>query len=334
MARSKSAVSASEGHAAEAATALLAKGNAVDAVIAGIFAAAASSPGVLLGHVQLLLGGAGLGLRAVDGRVRQPGKGAPRPRGFTADQTVPLAARVGVPILPAALAAAHASAGAATLAQVMAPAVALAPAGGQRREVLRRIARHGASAMAEEAIASELVAVAGRVAGGLLTRDDLHGALPTIVAAAEQTSAVGARRVVRVPWDAGPASSMVHVVGACDHRGLLAIACYERHEDGVAVDALDLLAPLVASPVLRGETRVRPGSPIDAPAPMAMACIASAGILDTALGVALDARGEAVVGEILATWAPDATTLPTYEGPGSLVGLVRGQGGASPLAKR
>jgi gamma-glutamyltranspeptidase/glutathione hydrolase len=329
MAGSKSAVSASEGHAAEAATALLAKGNAVDAVVAGVFAAAASSPGVLLGHVQLLLGGAGLGLRAVDGRVRQPGKGAPRPRGFTADQTVPLSARVGVPLLPAALAAAHASAGAATLAQVMAPAVALAPVDG-RRELLRRIARHGASAMAEEAIASELVAVAGRVAGGLLTRDDLHGALPAIVAAAEQTSAVGARRVVRVPWEGGLASSKVHVVAACDHRGLLAIACYERHEDGVAVDALALVAPLVASPVLRGETRVRPGAPIDAPAPMAMACIASAGILDTAIGVALDAR----VGEILAAWAPDATTLPTYEGPGSLVGLVRGQGGASPLAKR
>jgi hypothetical protein len=332
MARSKSAVSASEGHVAEAATALLAKGNAVDAVVAGVFAAAAGAPGVLLGHVQLLLGGAGLGLRAVDGRVRQPGKGAPRPRGFTADQTVPLAARVGVPVLPAALAAAHASAGAATLAQVLAPAIALAD--GQRREVLRRIARRGAGAMAEEAIASELVAVAGRVAGGLLTRDDLHGALPAILAAAEQTSAVGARRVVRVPWGGASARSNVHLVTACDHRGLLAIACYERHEDGVAIDALSLVAPLVASPVLRGETRVRPGAPVEAPAPMAMACLAGAGMPDAALGIAADARGEEIIAEILAAWAPDATALPTYAGPGSLVGVVKGEGGASSLAKR
>jgi gamma-glutamyltranspeptidase/glutathione hydrolase len=331
MARSKSAVSASEGHVAEAATALLTKGNAVDAVVAGVFAAAAGSPGVLLGHVQLLLGGAGLGLRAVDGRVRQPGKGAPRPRGFTPDQAVPPAARVGVPALPAALAAVHASAGAATLAQVLAPAIALAE--GQRREVLRRIARRGAGAMAEEAIASELVAVAGRIAGGLLTRDDLLGVLPAIVAASEQTSLVGARRVVRLPWGGGPASSNVHVVAACDHRGLLAIACYERHE-GVAIEALSLVAPLVASPVLRGETRVRPGAPIEALAPMAMACIASAGMPDAALGVAADAHGETVLAEILAAWAPDATALPTYAGLGSLVGVVKGEGAASPLAKR
>jgi gamma-glutamyltranspeptidase/glutathione hydrolase len=332
MARSKSAVSASEGHVAEAAAALLAKGNAVDAVVAGVFAAAAGAPGVLLGHVQLLLGGAGLGLRAVDGRVRQPGKGAPRPRGFTADQTVPLSARVGVPLLPAALAATHASAGAATLAQVLAPAIAHAE--GQRREVLRRIARRGAGAMAEEAIASELVAAAGRVAGGMLSRDDLHGALPAIVAAVEQTSPVGARRVVRVPWEGGAASARVHLVTACDHRGLLAIACYERHEDGLPIEALSLVAPLLASPVLRGETRVRPGSPIQALTPMAMGCIASAGAPDSAIGIAADERGEAIVAEILASWAADVTNLPTYAGPGSLVGVVKGEGGASSLAKR
>ena len=68
MTRAKSAVAASEGLVADASGALLGKGgNAVDAVVSGVFAAAGAAPGVLLGPVQILWGGAGLGLRAVDG---------------------------------------------------------------------------------------------------------------------------------------------------------------------------------------------------------------------------------------------------------------------------
>ena len=81
-----------------AAEEVLRKGNAVDAAIAAVFAAAALSPGVLLGPVQLLVGGGGAGLRAFDGRVRQPGIGAPRPRGFTSDEEIPSSARIGVPL--------------------------------------------------------------------------------------------------------------------------------------------------------------------------------------------------------------------------------------------
>src|SRR5580704_7019434 len=150
MERVRAVATASEGVAAEAAIATLAKGNAVDAVVAGVFAAAAASPSVLLGPVQVLFGGAGLGLRAVDGRVRQAGKGAPRPRGFTPDQGVAPAARVGISALPAALAAAIASSGALTLAQVMAPAVA--QASGARKDLLRKIAQRGPAALAAEAV--------------------------------------------------------------------------------------------------------------------------------------------------------------------------------------
>ena len=46
---------------------VLRKGNALDAVVAGVFAAAALAPGVLLGPVQILLGGAGAGFLAIDG---------------------------------------------------------------------------------------------------------------------------------------------------------------------------------------------------------------------------------------------------------------------------
>ena len=86
MAGRRRAAAASESHVAQAAREVLARGNAVDAVVAGVLVAAAESPGVLLGPVQLLAGGAGAGLLAVDGRVRQPGSAPPRPRGFLGDR--------------------------------------------------------------------------------------------------------------------------------------------------------------------------------------------------------------------------------------------------------
>ena len=345
MARTRAVATASEGSAAEAATALLVKGNAVDAVVAGVFAAAASSPSVLLGPVQVLFGGAGLGLRAVDGRVRQAGKGAPRPRGFTPDQTIAPAARVGVPALPAALAAALASSGAMTLAQVMAPAIAGAsPA---RKEVLRAIAQRGASALSAEAIAGEIIAVCGRIAGGVLTRDDMEAVMPAIIAVQEVALPGPTRRAAVVPWReatlvpgrAEPAPSIpathVHVVAAADHRGLLAVACYERPDEGVAIEGLGLVAPFTASPVLRGQTRVRPGVPVPAAAPIALVRTVTEAALDVALSITGDPEGESALGELLDAWSrePDALA-PTYLGAGALIGLIKGKGGASLLARR
>ena len=106
------AAAASEAHVALAARHVLERGgNAVDALAAGLLAAAAESPGVLLGPLQVLAAGGGAGLLAVDGRARQPGLGVPRPRGFVAGAEVPPAARVAVPGFPFALAAAHGSLG-------------------------------------------------------------------------------------------------------------------------------------------------------------------------------------------------------------------------------
>jgi gamma-glutamyltranspeptidase/glutathione hydrolase len=341
--RTRAAATASEGVAAEAAASLLAKGNAVDAVVGGVFAAAAAGPSVLLGPVQILFGGAGLGLRAVDGRVRQAGKGVPRPRGFTVDQAVSPAARVGVPTLPAGLAAALASSGALTLAQVMAPALATADA--VRKDVLRRIAQRGASALASDAIGAELVAACGRVAGGLLTRDDLDAVLPTIVPTEERRLAGGARVAAFAPWraeaiaareDSGLSAAAVHVVAAADHRGLLAVACYERPDDGVPIEALGLVAPLVAAPVLRGQPRVRPGIPVPASAPMALGRSAAATAFDAIVAIALDHGGEGALGLALDTWSNDADVLspPHYAGPGALLGIQRTSDGATLFTKR
>jgi gamma-glutamyltranspeptidase/glutathione hydrolase len=336
MARTRAVAAASEAHVADAATALLAKGNAVDAVVAGVFAAAAGAPGVLLGPVQILFGGAGLGLRAVDGRVRQAGKGAPRPRGFTEDQLIAPAARVGVPALPAALAAALASSGASTLAQVMAPAIALAE--GPRRDALKRIAQRGPSALLDEALAGELVNSCGRVAGGLLSRDDIDAVLPAIVAAGEGAQA---GRAAFVPWRSSArgagdpkSSAYVQIVAASDHRGLVAVAAYERRDDGVAIAALSLVAPFMASPVLRGQPRVKPGEPAPSSAPIALVRSADGAMFDLALGIANDGRGEDVLDELLAAFAASNGIAPSYAGEGALIGVARGSDGASILARR
>jgi gamma-glutamyltranspeptidase/glutathione hydrolase len=295
---------------AQAAREVLAIGNAVDAVVAGVLMAAAESPGVLLGPVQLLSGGAGAGLLAIDGRVRQPGLEAPRPRGFLPGEAIPEAARVGVPALPAALATAVASLGSVTLLRAVGPALAVAKSRSpERARVLEAIARHGAPAMAEHAVSVELVAAAGRAARGLLTPEDLAGARPVVTRCDERS--LGTSGVLTVPWrsPAGEATSgaTTHVVAAADGRGLVAIACYEILLDGVPVPALGLVAPRLASPVLRGQPRVAPGEARLASAPMALRM--RQGLVELAVGVAASATADAILDAVLAALS-EVPTIP------------------------
>jgi gamma-glutamyltranspeptidase/glutathione hydrolase len=273
-----------------AAEELLGRGNAVDAVVAGVFAACAVSAGVLLGPVQILVGGAGAGLLAIDGRVRQPGVGAPRPRGFTSEEEIPDAARVGVPWLPAALSVALASMGTATFAQVLGPAVALAK-GTPRADVLSRIASRGPRAIEERPLAGELLALAGRPSGGLLTSDDLASPRPDVQRASRFDLPAPTKRkgggpappkaIVTFPWaqiengiPAPPAHDVdvarVRAVAAVDRNVTFAIACWDEATDGLVVGDLGLRAPFFAEPVRRGQTRVRPGDPRPAAGPAAL----------------------------------------------------------------
>jgi gamma-glutamyltranspeptidase/glutathione hydrolase len=258
---------------------LLGRGNAVDAVVAGVFAACAMSAGVLLGPVQVLVGGVGAGLLAVDGRVRQPGVGAPRPRGFTREEEVPDAARVGVPWLPAALSATLATMGTATFNQVLGPAISLAR-GTPRAELLSRIASRGPRALEERPLGLELIATAGRPNGGLLTSDDLASPRPEVQKAGRVERDSG-RVLVTFPWTrieddlpAAPAHEVdvarVRAVAAVDRNGTFAIACWDEATDGLLVPELGLRAPFFAEPVRRGQTRVRPGEPRPAAGPVAL----------------------------------------------------------------
>ncbi len=325
MADSRWAVIATQGIAQEAAATMLPRGSAIDAVIAGVFAAAAVSKTVLLGPVQVLLGGAGMGVLAVDGRLRQPGLSVARPRGFVSEEEIPPPAYVAVPSLAAALAATRSIANSSTLKQVLGPALDLAKsASTARHALLQEIARRGPLAIAQEPFASELVAAAGRLAGGLLTIADLGEMRPAITECAIEKK--GDRRVASVPWrDLEVSSRHVEIIAAADGQGRVAIACYEAPEEGIPIAALDLAAPLAAAPVRRGETRVRPGEPRPAAAPMAL--LEAAGMLEIALGFARSTTAEELLSSVVAsflsgTTADQAVTESSVRGSAP-VGVVR-----------
>ncbi len=306
------AAAASESHVADAAREVLVRGNAVDAVVAGVLMACAESPGVLLGPVQLLAGGSGAGLIAFDGRVRQPGLGTRRPRGFVSDEEIPEAARVGVPVLPATLATALASLGAVTLLRASGPAIAWARSRSpERARLLEAIGRRGAPALVDDGVASELTSVAGRAARGLLTPEDLAAGRPVVVGCDER--ALEPSGALTAPWrgDHVEDASFTHVVAAIDLRGLASVACYDVRTEGVAVPALGLVAPRYASPVLRGKPRVSPGEPRPAAAPIALHV--RGGIVDLALGVAAASAASASLDAILSALVVALTTMEALQ---------------------
>ena len=88
--------------ASQVTASVLAGASALGTALWGYLCAAGAYPGVLLSPLSILLMGFGA-KRAVDGRVRQPGLGTSRPRGFRAEEEIPGAARVGVPGSLAAL---------------------------------------------------------------------------------------------------------------------------------------------------------------------------------------------------------------------------------------
>ncbi len=266
----KSAAAATQTGVAVAASEVLAKGNAVDAVCAGVLAAAALDPGVLFGPVHLLVAGPGFGVRCIDGRLRQPGRSAPRPRGFLSDDEVPVAARVAVPGLPAAIATAMSMFGTVTLRASAEPALALLERKHPRRALLDALSRGGPSVLAKDPFAEALVTAFGRLAGGVMTLDDLRAQRAPAEAC---VIGDGAAYAPFADEEGAPASVELHAVCAGDRRGGVAVACYEIAREGASVEALGILAPLRAQPVMRGVRRIDPGT--------ALACASSVVLVDT-----------------------------------------------------
>ncbi len=271
------AATASTGGAGDAAhQALAAGGSAVDAVVAGFFAAAGLDAGVLLGSAAAIVGNAGSGVRAFDGRPLQPGKGAPRPRGFVEGVRVPDGARVAVSRAVPMLMLLHAYGGRtslSTLARHGADAATSVDAK-TRAKVLRRVGAAGPLGLRTEGVFEALLAAGNSVAGGSLTETDLDSALPAdadgrlLAEGGEGASAVSVW-----PWATEGASDadpgwVVDVIVAADARGGVAALSYSHQEKGIALPAVELSTPLVAVPVRRGVTRVTPGAVLRAPGPI------------------------------------------------------------------
>jgi gamma-glutamyltranspeptidase/glutathione hydrolase len=298
---------------------MLDRGNAVDAVVAGVLVAAAETPTVFLGPLQLIAGGGGAGLLAFDGRILQPGKAAPRPRGFLPDETIPEAARVATPMLPATIAAVVAALGSSSMSRLCAPAIAWAQTRSfERAALLEAFSERGVPTLSDDAVSTELLATAGRAARGILTRDDLTTAVPRVVRLDPRT--LPPSGLVLAPWatERGIDASLTQVIAAVDARGVVAIACYEAPVAGVAIQALGVVAPYGAAPVLRGKPRVAPGEPRPAAAPIALRHRPDG--VDLALGVAAHADAELSLQAIAAT----LDDVPTVAGVFALM-----QGGRS-----
>jgi gamma-glutamyltranspeptidase/glutathione hydrolase len=292
-------------------------------------AASATDPSVLLGPVQILLLGTGGGGQCVDGRLLQPGLGGKRPRGFTAGEVVPDAARAGVSRYASAVATALATHGTMSFSTAMGVALELAE-DADRKATLERLASRGPLALAESGISRELLACLGALGGGTLTEGDLKEPRPDVCAITPE--ARGEVELAYVPF--APAEQNlggVHIVAAADARGRGAIACFERSIVGTRIPALGLLAPSSpAQPVLRGVTRAAPGTPLAAAAPFGARL--RRGALELMAGIGGGGDGAPLVFADLLAWlqegAPRAGSLAQNRGA---VGVVLGQKGAEPL---
>jgi hypothetical protein len=256
---------------------LAASKSAVAAVVAGYLFAAGSKPGVLLAPLTLLVAGVGVGGRAFDGRLRQPGLGAKRPRGLVSGQLASPAVRVALPTTIAALSVALAYDGARTLTPLAKIGARAAHEAGARARaaLLERVGAVGPGAFTEARFVQPLLHVAGAAEGGLLAQGDFAPASDVSTEAELRTGRGGPALVA--PWadDAAPESSAGHAACAADARGVFAALCYRELQSGAEIDALELRAALAAVPVRRGEPRVRPGTRLPSPAPMQILCDAS-----------------------------------------------------------
>lgn len=258
-----------------AAEILLSGGTALGAVLSGFFASAGANSGVLLGPVSILVAGVGSGVRSFDGRLRQPGLGVKRPRGFRDEDPVPDAAYVAVPSSMSAIAVALAYDDERSLSSVIRGGIQQAQRVGAdaRAELLKVVRGAGAAAFADPAFMRPLLHVAGPSEGGNLTANDFT-AVPTEIDV-PAVSHPERSDWFEVPWAAGnpgaitPNCTEVSVL-SFDARGVAAALCFQRVRDGINLDALELEVSRAAIPVLRGVSRVAPGERLATAASMAV----------------------------------------------------------------
>jgi len=216
-----------------------------------------------------------------------------------------------------------------SIAAALGPAVDLARSRSKSRAaVLDRVGQLGPAALAEAQLSDELVRLAGRLAGGLLSHRDLSDVRPAVTPATSVP--LGGHQILTVPWGASAvrapsdnfaSGSTTRVVVAADRNGLVAVACYCVTAEGLTLEELDLVAPFTATPVARGAVRVKPGLPRDAAAPIALG--QDAGVLEVVAGIGASNDAEAALGAWLSTYKPASELTRTEPLPPGLVGAQR-----------
>lgn len=235
--------------------------NALGGALAGFFRAAGERAGILFSPVTLLVGGLGSGVFAYDGRTRQPGRDAKRPRGFQPEDTIPEAARVAVPgsIFATAVACAFLP-GTSFLSHARAGASAAKLAGARgRAELLEIVATKGATALAHSSVRKAFITQFGTIEEGLMTAGDL------VAPGDLQVRAVEVAGGFQAPWAGGEMPRVAgdaHAIVVGDARGLFVALTLTELPEGASLEPFETTVPLTAAPVLRGSQRVSPGLPL------------------------------------------------------------------------
>lgn len=191
-------------------------------MLASYFALAGATPWGLLAPVTLLVAGSGTGVRAVDGRARQPGLGVERPVRYNDDASAPLIARASASATPAAIAMAASMFGRESLVKLATLGARIARKQGarERAALLTRFGSAKAWVLQDRAFLAELAERVPRFEGALLQPADLAiegaDALPC-----EPTLSLAGVRLALPPWHelAAPSASLSPATGPSPATG-------------------------------------------------------------------------------------------------------------------
>jgi hypothetical protein len=134
----------------------------------------------------------------------------------------------------------------------------------RRAAALTRVGEVGALAFSEPELSRALVRAFGAPNGGSVTPADFARPTGLDVPAARSGERLTA------PWAAEATAPFVRgaSVSAIDVNGMFVAAAFECQPDALYVEELELSAPQLAIPTLRGVPRVAPGAAIAAAAPL------------------------------------------------------------------
>src|SRR5205085_1377043 len=141
--------------------------------------------------------------------------------------------------------------------------------GAERRAgVLSRVGEVGALAFSGPGLSRALWGAFGAPNGGWVTPADF--ARPEGLDVPATRAEQGPASLPVAPWAEQANGAFVRgvTVSAIDVNGMFVAAAFECQPEALYVEELELSAPLLAAPTLRGVPRVTPTTPLPAPAPI------------------------------------------------------------------